>query len=91
MNRLLNSFYLIVAFGFLQASCEDHTTSPYDCTENPVTFSTDIQPIINSSCATTECHDKNSENGDYTTYSGLETIIKDGRFENRVLVSKTIS
>jgi hypothetical protein len=51
------------------------------CDTTTVTWSSNIQPIINSNCATSGCHDASSSSGGYAlnTYSGVKTIANNGR------------
>ena len=74
---LENKFYfcLIISLAFLLNACSkgggsSSTTDP--CTGITVKFSTDVQPIINSTCATsTSCHAAGSVNsgGPLTDYN----------------------
>ena len=53
-------------------------------------YSSDVQSIIQSSCAIAGCHGSGSGNGDYTTYNGLAPELSNGRFEREVLINRTM-
>jgi uncharacterized membrane protein len=66
--------------GALNTSCDSYTvigndtngTNPIDYTDS-ICFNQDVQPLINSSCATTNCHDVISHKEGYTltTYENI--------------------
>lgn len=86
----------ILAFLFLAgilaiASCkkdDEDENNDLDCTT--VKYSTDIAPIIATSCSIGGCHEVNFIFGDYTTYDGLETVAKDGTMEQQVITDKVM-
>jgi hypothetical protein len=50
------------------------------CDTGTVTWTADIQPIINNSCTLSGCHDATASGGyNLTTYSGVKTIADNGR------------
>lgn len=51
------------------------------CDTTNITWSKDIQPIVNSSCATSGCHDAATASGSYAlnTYAGVKTIADNTR------------
>ncbi len=59
-----------------------------DCTE--ITYSGDIQPLVASTCAITDCHGAGSLDGDYTTYDLLRPSAIDGSMERVVLEDQTM-
>lgn len=60
MTRKLLSTGLCVAAAFLIASCVSHdlgeTVIIPDCEEDPVSYASDIVPIVNATCAVGSCH-----------------------------------
>jgi len=84
--------YLIFLVLILQSCYNDNEEDIYGevtCDISVVTYAEKIQPIINSSCATTGCHvSGGSGPGNFTNFNGLQNKINNGSFENRVLVQK---
>lgn len=59
------------------------------CDTTNVSFTADIQPIINANCVS--CHTAGgSAPGDFTTYVGIKSKVDNGSFNNRVLVQKNM-
>lgn len=87
-------FFLIVIALTLQSCYNDSEEAVYgvvDCDVTDVTFTTDVSPIINSSCATTGCHvSGGSGPGNFNDFNDLSSKIADGSFQNRVLVQMTM-
>lgn len=73
------------------ASCKkDDPADDTPCTISP-TYNTEVQAITTSRCATSGCHDgSGSAPGDFSSYQGLQSILTNGRFTQRVLVDKTM-
>lgn len=81
---------LIVPIGILLfASCySDKEDELYpkpagnSCDTANLSFATDIQPIINSNCATAGCHDATTKSfgHDLSSYNGVVTSVNSGRF-----------
>jgi len=89
----MKNLFCFILLCVLFASCyNDNELDIYGevtCDTTDVTFSNSIQPIINSSCATTGCHVSGGNgSGDFTNFSGIQAKINNGSFENRVLVQK---
>jgi hypothetical protein len=64
MNKLKTPVFflgLFAALAFLEPSCASHEFPSYTCLPEPVSYDTDIRPIILSKCAITDCH--NGDNG----------------------------
>ena len=76
----------ILVAGFIAACNKNHDTDPgnnsIDCSGTAKTFSTDVNPIIQNSCATsTGCHGNGSTNGpgaltNFAQISNASTAIK---------------
>lgn len=87
-----NKIYFILLSLILTSCYNDNEQDIYGevtCDTTDVTFSNSIQPIIDSSCATTGCHvSGGTGSGDFTSFNGIQSKINNGSFENRVLVQK---
>jgi hypothetical protein len=59
-----------------------------DCSTINSSYSASIRPLVDRSCALSGCHDAHSSNGNFTTYEGLLTRVKNGTMANRVLYNK---
>ena len=91
MKKLI--IILIVTFS-LQSCYNDNEEDIYGpvlCDTSEVTFSADVNPIINSSCATTNCHASGGSGpGDFTQFDELKAKVDDGSFVNRVIEQQTM-
>ena len=89
MFKVKQKFTLIVFFLLLAQflSCtKDKAKEPEtSCGMQNVSFTNDIEPILENSCNLSGCHNAGSFNGDYTTYSGVKEKVDNGSFKNRVL------
>lgn len=69
----------------MQFSCyKDNKEDMYpnvNCKTTGISWASDIQPIINRSCATAGCHDASTAASgyDFSTYSGVKVIADNGR------------
>ena len=52
---------------------------------NPVSFTGQIQPIIQVNCAITNCHVAGSPDGDFNNFADLKEKIDNGSFKNSVI------
>lgn len=75
----------------LLACAKDKLPVPQtECTEN-VTYKTDIETIIQSTCAYAGCHISGTPGIlDYSTYNGLLAVVESGTFEERVLIQRNM-
>ena len=78
-------------FIFVTTSCEYNSEEElYGEAIDPTTevsFSTDIFPIIQMSCATTACHTQGGfANGVFDGYAGVNAKVNNGSLRQRVLV-----
>lgn len=65
--------------------------SSIDCTSQAdVSFATHIKPIIDGNCAFIGCHGAGSVNGVFTDYASLQEYIDNGRFNDEVIVKRTM-
>lgn len=87
-------FLLLAITASLQSCYNDSEEAIYgevNCDVTAVTYTTDVAPIINSSCATTACHASGGSGpGNFNDFSELAAKVADGSFENRVLVQMTM-
>src|SRR4029079_8619396 len=64
---------------------------PPDCVITSATFASDIDPIIQSRCATPSCHVPGGDGtGDFPSYAGLQPVLQNGTFNSQVLVNKAM-
>ena len=73
----------------LFACTKDKTPKPVEpCDPNKIYFQRDIQPLINSNCAKSGCHDAitRTEGLNLTTYDGVMKIVRPGRPSNSDLI-----
>lgn len=91
MKKLI---FLIIILFTLQSCYNDNEEDLYGpvlCDTADITYSEDVAPIINSSCATSGCHVAGGTGpGNFTVFSELLAKVNNGSFENRVLVQKTM-
>lgn len=88
--------YLILAclcVALIVSSCykdnEEYLYGAVNCDTTAVSFSTDIFPIIQSSCSTVGCHVAGgSGSGTFENYDQVKAKVDDGKFKNRVIVLK---
>ena len=87
-NRLSG---VILALALTASGCtSDQLPKPSetDCTGFTPTFSQDIQPIIDASCAFSGCH-LDTAPGVYDSYEGLLPVLEDGKFRQRVITERS--
>ncbi|MDI9338880.1 MAG: hypothetical protein QM539_10725 [Alphaproteobacteria bacterium] len=82
---MLNLMFAMVALTCIYCTKAVPDTSSTDCTSVTVTYTQNIAPIINSSCAIPNCHNSISRKSglDYSTYS----LTKAGAANNNFLGS----
>lgn len=93
MNKIIRTITAGFLFILATSSCEFNNEEELygKETEPPaeVSFSTDIFPIIQMSCATTGCHIQGGfANGIFEDYDGVNAKVKNGSLRQRVLVEK---
>ncbi|MEZ4910983.1 MAG: hypothetical protein R2774_08980 [Saprospiraceae bacterium] len=66
----------------LMTSCSDDDTTQIDCTGVTPTYSSEIAPIINVSCAFSGCHDSatKSDGIDLSTYANVKSASANDNF-----------
>lgn len=91
----MKKFISILIIATTLQSCyndsEEYLYGPVTCDTTEISFSTDVTPIINSSCATTNCHvSGGSGPGDFTQFGDLKAKVDDSSFVNRVIEQRTM-
>jgi hypothetical protein len=68
-----NAFICFILFTFCLVACSKDEISPVDCGTTKVTYEADVKNIIQSSCATSGCHDATTraDGKSYSTYALL--------------------
>ena len=61
-----------------------------ECVGLNVSYSDDILPLINRSCALSGCHVDGFNNGDFTSYDGLKERADSGSLDLRVVSQKSM-
>lgn len=72
----------------LTPSCTADVIEPtmMGCETSSATYNTNVKPIIDLSCAYSGCHNGGgAAPGNYSSYDGLQSIIQNGNFVNRVI------
>lgn len=85
-HALYGSLILLLTT-FVFASCTTDQLpepEPGDCDNVTATYSTDIQPIIEQTCAYSSCH-LGAAPGVYDSYAGILPVLESGEFRNRVI------
>ncbi len=76
-------FFALTAISIFSCKKEEYFTPKCDGS-NP-TYNADIKTIIDANCMGSFCHSSGKKRGDFTSYEGLETVLNNGVFVNRVL------
>lgn len=91
---LRQSKYILIGLIFFSSCVYNNEEELYGdivCDTENVTYSAEIQSIIESSCATSGCHNAGgSAPNIYESYNNVKASVDDGSFENRVLVQKNM-
>ncbi len=87
----LTIFFISIIL-FLGSCKKDNEETLYPETEplpEEISFSVNVLPIINNSCATIGCHVQGgSANGIFENYNQIKAKVDNGSFKQRVVVSK---
>lgn len=87
MENLQITLILIALFGFafLQSCKEEEvvTPDPID-SATKVTYTADVAPIFNASCALSGCHASGSSNGSLATYASAKSVTQGGELVKSV-------
>ena len=82
-------FLCCLSLGIIFCSCgdkddDDTDPTPDTCTTLAASFSADVMPIIELTCAIPDCHVAGFDSGDFTTYEGVKERVDNGSFATRV-------
>ena len=86
MKTLSPALFLILIFLLASCSKDDEIVSGITCDGSNLGYNSGISAIINSNCNSSNCHNSGSVHGDFTTYTGMSVVLRNGSFNNRVLV-----
>ena len=89
----INSLFVGIGLCLLVTSCyydkEDELYGTNNCDTSLVSFSNDILPIINNSCATVGCHVQGGGGvGIFENHTQIKSKVDDGSFNQRVVVQQ---
>jgi len=92
-SKFIANLFAVVILIVLAGCTADKLPQPQsgeedDCGAAPKTFTRDIQPIINRSCAYAGCHLDGSAPGRFDNYAGLLSRLQNGQFQRRVIELK---
>ena len=93
MNKIIRTITAGFLFILVTSSCEFNNEEELYGKEidapTEVSYSTDIFPIIQMSCATTGCHTQGGfANGIFEGYAGVNAKVNNGSLRQRVLVER---
>ena len=93
MNNKKKNFLTLILFVSMLSSCyydkEDLLYGEDLCDSTNVSFSSDIMPIINNSCAVIGCHIQGgSGNGLFENYAQIKTKVENGSLSERVTIQQ---
>jgi hypothetical protein len=87
LHAMKKAMLLALMSIFMVVSCKKDKQSDKltpSCDGSAPTYESTIKSIIDSKCATSNCH------SNYSTYGGLQTDLQDGDFRREVLVDQTM-
>lgn len=81
IKKLFAAATIVFFAGCYNDKADQLYPSAVTCDTTNVTFTADILPIMTKSCATTNCHDAESQMGNYdlTGYAGLKQMVTNGK------------
>lgn len=92
MKVLSKINWFLFLFAFAMVGCYYDVESelyPTDCEIMDPTYQNAVEEIITRNCAVSGCHVSGGTGpGDLTEFGNVQSIVSDGSFENRVLVSQ---
>ena len=93
MGRIQFNFSIGICFAMLMSGCyydkEDLLYGNDDCQVDAVSYSMNIEPIINTSCATSGCHAQGGSGiGIFDSYAGVKDKVDNGSFRQRVIADR---
>ena len=88
MKKLVRVVVFTVVGGIWWSSCKKDEYKNLDCSTISSAYTANIKPIIDANCVSSGCHNAGSNNGDFTSYTGVHGKVNNGSFEKRVLNNK---
>lgn len=77
----------VLTFSVIYISCTNDKLSPVevDCSGETPTWDGEVDALVAATCAYAGCHiSGTSAPGNYITYNGINSILRNGSFKNRV-------
>ncbi len=92
MIRLKGLLVAIVIFALTISSCKKGGSTKLQpvCDGSHPTYVANIKTIIEGNCNSSGCHNAGSSNGDFTSFSGMNAVITNGKFRRQVLTDQTM-
>ncbi|MBT8229341.1 MAG: hypothetical protein KJO50_03715 [Bacteroidia bacterium] len=90
--KLSLTFCVLSLFICLMVACSDDESEMMtdNCEGVSVSYSSDILPVVNASCAVAGCHVAGFPSGDFTAYAGLKAKADNGSLMREVVNNKTM-
>jgi hypothetical protein len=91
MNRFLKYIPFVMALLLLFSCYKDNEEELYgntNCNTAEVSFSKDIQPLVQAECATSGCHVQGGNGIIFENYQNVKDKVDKGSLKNRVVVLK---
>lgn len=87
MKKITYCCIIIILVSFYQFGCKKNNKetmypATITCDTSAVTWTKDIQPIVNNSCALSGCHNSQSASGGHVldSYNGVKEIVNNNLF-----------
>lgn len=79
--------YVVLFIGCLISCTKDKLELVEFACIDEITYSNEVRPIIQNTCAYSGCHDgSGAAPGDFTSFDGIAPFLTPDRFENRSLI-----
>jgi hypothetical protein len=82
-------FLILTACSFCSCENKKALPTPLDLCDR-ISFSENVEPILNIHCAVSGCHVSGFPPGDFTTYEGVHAQIENGFFQSKVLGDRSM-
>ena len=86
IKSLVHSFIVFLMLSIIEESCVSHEFTQYTCTDDEVSYATDVDIIVKSKCAITGCH--NGDNGldnNWTDFTLFQAKAESGKVKTSVV------
>ncbi len=79
MHKLINAIFVLGLFSLI--ACTQKATT-FECASVSSTYTNNVKPILDASCATSGCHNATSkaDGYDFSTYTNAKTHASHGHF-----------